>query len=422
MDFFKKTKKALSPTPFSNNTFYYNRPEVDVPFQEHLRNKHTVVVYGGAKQGKTTLIEKGFELVRIDRITLHCDSTWTLANLYMHICQSVGFKHIHSTVQKQAATASMNSQIKDSNLFGNIGKFDFSAEIGATRETEITAVSMEFNVSETQDIINALKSIKFSSYIVLEDFHYLPRDTQKSFAKHLKAFIENQIPFVISGVWSNPHRLTFFNGALDGLAIPINAGSWNDSQLTLFLKEYADYLNIAFKDADENKLISLCHNDLHTLLTCCQHSYDKHPTASQSTDKVLIPLCLPTDESRNYKNNLERFAKGFRKTEYEMYKRILLVILTSSIVELKSGLSRDDLCTRIQKIDKKAVSLTTYHLKRSLDYLVPLQIHLQILPFLFDYNEAKDTLCIVDNAFIPWLTRQNCPDLVASLKLDTFKK
>lgn len=40
------------------------------------------------------------------------------------------------------------------------------------------------------DIIGGLQEIGFNKLIVLEDFHYLPDETQRDFATDLKAFHE----------------------------------------------------------------------------------------------------------------------------------------------------------------------------------------------------------------------------------------
>lgn len=52
------------------------------------------------------------------------------------------------------------------------------------------------------DIIRALKEISFGKYIIFEDFHYLPTETQEAFSVALKAFHEqSEHTFVIVGVW-----------------------------------------------------------------------------------------------------------------------------------------------------------------------------------------------------------------------------
>ena len=52
------------------------------------------------------------------------------------------------------------------------------------------------------DIIAALNQINFKKFIVLEDFHYLPVETQKDFSVALKAFHENSdLCFIVIGVW-----------------------------------------------------------------------------------------------------------------------------------------------------------------------------------------------------------------------------
>lgn len=50
-----------------------------------------------------------------------------------------------------------------------------------THETKTS--KLELDLSDVNDIITALKEIHFGKFIILEDFHYLPNQTQK--ASHL---------------------------------------------------------------------------------------------------------------------------------------------------------------------------------------------------------------------------------------------
>ena len=67
---------------------------------------------------------------------------------------------------------------------------------------------------------------------MLEDFHYLPIETQKDFAVALKAFHEQStLCFMIVGVWLDESRLTVYNGDLTGRLIGINADKWSQAEL-----------------------------------------------------------------------------------------------------------------------------------------------------------------------------------------------
>ena len=114
------------------------------------------------------------------------------------------------------------------------GIFGASAEGGAEVEKENTKESttspLELDPDDVNDIISALNSIKFNKYIVLEDFHYLPTETQKDFSVALKAFHEeSKYCFIIVGVWLEENRLTVYNGDLTGRVTSINADKWEDN-------------------------------------------------------------------------------------------------------------------------------------------------------------------------------------------------
>jgi hypothetical protein len=165
---------------------YVTRTSVDNVFVDSLtRDKH-IVVYGSSKQGKTSL--RKYNLRPDDYITVTCSNTATLAQLHSAILKEAGYIIEQSTTR----TASGQSKINAKASAGiNVGIARIAAGGGAesttTDETSTIAVALELDPSDVNDIIRALEEINFSKFIVLEDFHYLPTDTQGSFSVALKA-------------------------------------------------------------------------------------------------------------------------------------------------------------------------------------------------------------------------------------------
>jgi hypothetical protein len=109
---------------------------------------------------------------------------------------------------------------------------NISGEKETTESTEATESELELDPSDVNDAIAALNKIKFAKFIVLEDFHYLPTETQKDFAVALKAFHEgSKFCFIIIGIWLEENRLVVYNGDLTGRVVAINADQWSDSEL-----------------------------------------------------------------------------------------------------------------------------------------------------------------------------------------------
>ena len=187
---------------------YVSRKAVDDYFLTNLtRDKH-IIIYGSSKQGKTSLRKNC--LSEDDYIVVHCSNKWTIGDLNSAILKRAGFEVTQSTTKTTAGRNKILAVFK-ATLFG-VGT-EATGEKELTNSDAITKRPLELDPEDVNDIIGALK--KFSKYIVLEDFHYLPIDAQKDFSVALKAFHEqSSLCFIIVGVWLEEGRLTVYNGDL----------------------------------------------------------------------------------------------------------------------------------------------------------------------------------------------------------------
>ncbi|MGD1080328.1 MAG: hypothetical protein ABR881_18560 [Candidatus Sulfotelmatobacter sp.] len=182
---------------------YTTRPNVDEKFINNLTREKHIVVYGSSKQGKTCL--RKHCLSESDYIHVQCSNKWTLEEIHANVLKRAGFK----VEQSEKKTTSGKNKI-----VASIGAtiFGIGSTVGGEKEAstteEKTTTALELDPSDVNDVIAALESIKFNKYIVLEDFHYLPLETQKDFAVALKAFHEaSKLCFIVIGVWLEENRL-----------------------------------------------------------------------------------------------------------------------------------------------------------------------------------------------------------------------
>ena len=162
---------------------YVPRKAVDEYFVANLtRDKH-IVIYGSSKQGKTSL--RKHCLQDDDYIVIHCSNKWALSDLHSAILKRVGYEVTQSTTKSTSGKNKIMAAFK-------AAVFGVGVETGGEKETTttdaVTKEPLELDQEDVNDIIQAL--VGFNRYIVLEDFHYLPIDTQKDFSVSLKAFHE----------------------------------------------------------------------------------------------------------------------------------------------------------------------------------------------------------------------------------------
>lgn len=139
-----------------------------------------------------------------------------------------------------------------------------------TRATAVTTAPLELDPGDVNDIIAALKQIEFSQFIVLEDFHYLPDETQRDFAVALKAFHEgSDLCFVVVGVWLDENRLIQHNGDLTGRVIAVNADEWSAEGLLAVVAEGEKLLNVKFDEDFKLGLVEGCFESVSVVQEAC---------------------------------------------------------------------------------------------------------------------------------------------------------
>ena len=251
---------------------YVERTEVDGKFIESLtRDKH-VVIYGSSKQGKTALrkhcLDDG------DYVVVSCLNSMRLGDLHGAILKATGYRI------EQTQTKTVGGNWKYGAEFKGEGKVPYLASLSGqgmlerqkSGANEIKTARLELDLFDVNDIITALTEVSFHKFIILEDFHYLPTETQKDFSFALKVFHENsRLCFIVIGVWRDKNRLIYYNGDLTSRVVSIDVDLWSDEQLRLVVQTGEQLLNVHFDDDMITDLVQHCSNSVSILQeACCQ--------------------------------------------------------------------------------------------------------------------------------------------------------
>lgn len=387
---------------------YIERDEVDKLFLDSLYLDKHLVIYGSSKQGKTSL--RKHNLKEEEYIIIHSSNKWDIGQLNSQILKQAGFQLEVSSSKTLEGKAKVSATMKLMNLF------DGGAEVEAGKSSTKEFKPLELDPYDSNDIIDALESIKFSKFIILEDFHYLKEETQRDFAFELKAFHENsKFTFIIVGVWLEQNRLTLLNGDLAGRVYSINADKWTDKQLERVIQKGEKLLNIKFSDetrADIHKwdigsvfiLQELCQK---ICFDCGVEETMKELTNVNSNNSVFdLTEKIINQQTGRYNSFLQAFYYGFQENELKMHKWLLYPLLTATTEELMAGLSYRTIKDKIRSKHPKSTNLNLGNLTTALQSTHSLQIKKNIKPNIVDYDQTNSVLNIVDKGFIAWLIFQ----------------
>jgi hypothetical protein len=403
------------------------REGVDGVFVDSLASDKHIVVFGSSKQGKTSLRKHSLE--DEDYVVVTCSNRWTgLAALHAAVLKAAGYVVEQSSTKTAAGSYKVTAKLEGKAGVPFVAHAKAATEGSYKRATEsaVTFVPLDLDPADVNDIITALGAIEFKKIIVLEDFHYLPDETQRDFAVALKAFHEHSnLTFIVVGVWLDENRLIQFNGDLTERVIAVNVDAWSPTQLECVIKEGEALLNIVFDEYFKQSLIRSCFESVSVVQVTC-HAVCKaakifatqraRTTVGSGIDARQAVRAVVDKQSARYNSFLHNFAGGFQETQLEMYRWLLLPVLMAKPSELEKGLSYGHIGRTISAYHPTG-KVNAGNITQALQSTASLQVKLGIKPIVLDYDQSTRRLNVVDRGFLIWLGNQNQRELLLEAQL-----
>ncbi|NUC71492.1 hypothetical protein HTZ84_04055 [Haloterrigena sp. SYSU A558-1] len=393
---------------------YVEREDVDEELLHNLERDRFVVIHGGSKQGKTCLRNHCIE--EKEHAVISCQYNRGFEELQKSILKGIGFET--EVLREQTTSEHTKIRAKATAKIPGFGEAGGSGEAKAGTTDKQVYETLEIDPTDVNDIIRALEDIRLDGYITIEDFHYLPIEVQRKFASTLKALYDRtEVTFVIVGVWLEENRLIVHSGDLAGRVVSVDADDWSPDELREVIRKGENRLNINLDHKFKNYLINNCYDSVFIVqeacLKACQRSGVEEKQASKTTiaedinaEEVIDEVVA--EQGAKYRAFLRKFADGFRKTDYELYKWILYSVVTTDTNILETGLGIHQIMSDIEEKHPKTDDLNQGNLTQSLERVVDLQIEGNIEPIILDYNSNDRRLDVVDNRFLIWL--ENTPE------------
>ncbi|WP_318490568.1 hypothetical protein [Photobacterium leiognathi] len=395
---------------------YVSRKHADQCFLEALTEDSHLVIHGSSKQGKTSLRKNN--LMEKDYIDITCSNNWDLDDLHVAILKEAGY----TVTTSESKTIKGKSKIRLKFELPFVKGPSVTGDIGYEQAKQVNKQNLELDPGDVNDVIRALSEINFERYIVVEDFHYLPEDTQIDFSIALKAFHEaSKLCFIIVGVWLEEDRLTVHNGDLTGRVTSINADLWKEEDLDELFTISESLLNISFAEQFMLDVKKYCNGSIFLVQRLCHESCKaKDITKTQSETTLVgddfdvqakIRELLESQNSR-YLRFLTDFSAGFDQTKLDLYKWILFVLIETETQVLEKGLPAAAIRRIIENKHPKRSELSHKKLLQALRKSVDLQVKSRIQPIVFEYDSNTTRIKIVDRSFLLWREFQNKNDLL----------
>ncbi|WP_417356112.1 hypothetical protein [Gallaecimonas pentaromativorans] len=398
---------------------YVERPKVDDKFKDALRTDKQIVVYGSSKQGKTALVKKYINYE--DNIVISLSPKSTLKDIYQSMLRKSG------VVLKTSYTEGTGEQTKiraKASIQGAValvlkGKVETGIDKSNDRKIEDKYDEIEFNLELPDDVADLMHQAGDKKVVILENFHYLPEELQRTFAYDLRTFQDLKVRFVILGVWKEANRLSQYNGELQDRIYEIPVEPWESSDFERIARKGEQLLNICFATMILQSCIDNAFSSVgvfqELLKTTCQESGVE---VKQSNNKFIdIPeslnraIKLKTEEySGRHLRNLEALASGNgsviqkdKPLPYFLHYYIVQHILDIGYNGFNGGITKESVLHAIKQVHHRKDELKGSQLTAVLKGLTDFQAIRGISPPVIAYDSNSRLLRVVDSTFFFFL-------------------
>jgi hypothetical protein len=399
---------------------YVQRADVDDRFLNDItRDKH-IVVHGSSKQGKTSL--RKYHLKDEDYIVIQCTREATKPSLYEMLLKHAGIKYEVSDTKTVTGSHKLKASVGGEGGVPLIAKakgeggYEHENRHDDKRET----IDFEIDPNDANDVARVLEAAAFKKFIVVEDFHYLDEEVQRSFAVDLKVFHEiSPLVFIIVGVWLEANRLILYNGDLTGRIATINADDWKPPQLKQVVTNGEKLLTIEIPELVKDFMVYSCQGNVGLLQEVCYRLCEKYDvwTTQKRSRQVGTQLeveqlfrSVAEEQSARYRNFLSQFAEGLGKTELEMYKWIAYAVVTASAQDLRRGMKPSAIFHRVKDVHPNGDTLQQNNVRQALENVGKVQFKHKLQPLIFDYSNGE--LKVVDANFLVFVETHTREELL----------
>lgn len=410
---------------------YLERENVDSRFIDALRTDKQIIVYGASKQGKTALVKKYINYD--DNILISLSPKTELKDIYQSILRKSGviLRTSYSEGTGDKSKVSTKATIKGAVAMVLKGEVNLGYDKEKSKNISEQYDEIEFNLQLPDDVADLIHRVGNKKIVILENFHYLPEELQRSFAFDLRTFQDLRIRFIILGVWKEANRLAQFNGELLDRVSEIPVEPWSEDDFRLICRKGESILNITFSSVILNECIENAFSSVgvfQELLknTCIENGINNKKTENFFIDDIKAfkrAIVLKTEEysGRHYRN-LESIASGNGSSiakdaplPYFLHYYIVMHILKLGFHGVNGGISKENLLHSIKQIHHRRDELKGSQLIFVLKGLAELQANKGINPPVIAYDSNSRQLKIVDSTLYFFLKNADLEEIKSEI-------
>jgi AAA+ ATPase superfamily predicted ATPase len=396
---------------------FVRRPELERSIESWRMNsaKH-LLIFGASKSGKTSLWKKciGGE----DRvIKVPCNSSTSLQEVYSIIAYKLNA--FYSAETSQSSSINIAGTAEAQGGLGRIGSVKAGVQLGGSGSVSEKYDRAAKPIINSTFVAQLLKKNNGSKIVVLEDFHYASEEFKSALAEDLKAFSDDNCPWILVGVQHRTSGLLAYNQDLQQRVSELSVEGFNDQQLEKIITLGGTALNIDFSKEISERIVQESLGSASLVQYICQKIcqimgiYKTERELREISDvAVFEQACreIARENKAFYEKELKIVSLGGRSDgSTEKYKWFLKLVKEVDIPE--QGLRNTEVFKHIKALGHNHIDQTS--VTSGLAYL-PKLIESQKISALFDYENK--TFYLLDK-YMKFVLRW-IPELVDNLFLE----
>jgi len=414
---------------------YIRRQGIDTKLKSAFDEGKHIIIYGASKQGKTSLLASN--LANRKAVRVYCSPSASREVLYTCLLGELGAKVVEHRVSTYKFAVEVGGEGKFGGLAGKIlgaeGKVSGTGK--GEHAVESLAKSMPIDLENVQDVHRAFQAAGGEgTYVVLENFHYLPERVQREIAFDLRLWNDLNTTFVVIGIWKGNNYLQAKNPELADRVVEIPVEPWSVENFLEVVAEGSPHLNIEIPGEIASQLAGAANGSIgvfqELLKLYCKRCGVEEAIRGRNAHELsrgdLVPAVL-AEKAKEYESTYFQQLALLARSEAgnkgnPLYLRYYLVhyMLDNDVDLLQRGVTKAAIATWTSACFHRPIDPNTIVNQYTVlfDKLTKVQVDLEIPP-LVQYTGFL--LKIVDPIFAFYLknadlvqVRDNIPFPVAS--------
>lgn len=398
MDYFKNKKGGDEKPILSTSTVFktsgvpeytfVERDALSYEIEDYLESKNGILLFlGYSKSGKTVFRKKHIEGKGFELVTYRGNNSSTVNGLYNQIASQLKLIQSKTLQQVQSSTY----QVEQESQLGN-------KNFGHVRDKEVDTTSGSIDIASDFSLspidVNFLcnKLAGLNVLIVIEDYHLVGNEFNKTLSEDLKHFLDEDILFLLIGIPSSPNRALRNNPDLSGRMRGVSFDYLSREEVKEIINVGGNCLNVEFREDVIEKIIQYSMKNAYLVQCICRELVDNKNIKKTAIEKVIISdaedvkdACIKIAQrlDADYSSIYDTILSGARAQQLEkafnQYEEILKAIKHFSIEELEKGVTHRDVSSKAwsnmppEKI-KKFVDNKTYKSETSFKNSITSQV------------------------------------------------